>query len=87
LHDRINEELSQRFGNTQADFDGAAYHFHITVMIGGQPIDVYRKFYSEISDKKVNLRFTVRELAMFVYDEPMGPKGEYLIYKISPIGS
>ncbi len=86
LHDRINEELSERFENTQADFDGANYHFHMTVMIGGQPIDVYRKYYSEISERKVNLRYTVRELAMFVYDEPMGPKGEYLTYKILPIG-
>ena len=86
LHDRINEELSERFENTQADFDGANYHFHMTVMIGGQPIDVYRKYYSEISERKVNLRYTVRELAMFVYDQPMGPKGEYLTYKILPIG-
>jgi hypothetical protein len=38
----------------------------MTVMMGGQPIDVYRKFYNEIPDTKVNLRYTVRELAMFV---------------------
>jgi len=54
--------------------------------MGGQPIDEYRKFLREISDPGINLRFTVRELAMFVYDEPMGPAGEYLSYKILPIG-
>lgn len=27
LHDRFNQELGQRFGNTQADYDGSAYHF------------------------------------------------------------
>jgi 2'-5' RNA ligase len=86
LHNRLNLELIQRFGNTQADFDGPTYHFHMTVMIGGQPLDVYRKFYSEIPDQKVNLRYTVHELAMFVYDEPIGPKSEYLTYKILPIG-
>lgn len=86
LHDRLNQELTQRFGDTQADFDGASYHFHMTVMIGGQPIDVYRRFYTEIPERKINLRYTVCELAMFVYDEPMGPKGEYLTYKILPIG-
>jgi hypothetical protein len=26
------------------------------------------------------------ELALFVYDEPMGSTGEYLTYKITPIG-
>jgi 2'-5' RNA ligase len=86
LHDRLNKELSQRFGNTRADFDGAAYHFHLTVMIGGQPVDMYRKFYNGLSETKVNLQFTVSELAMFVYDEPMRPQGEYLTYKILPIG-
>jgi 2'-5' RNA ligase len=85
LHDRINEELSQRFGNTQADFDGATYHFHMTVMMGGQPIDVHQKLYNELADTKVNLRYIVRELAMFVYDEPMRPRAEYLTYKILPI--
>jgi 2'-5' RNA ligase len=86
LHNRLNDELNQRFGHTPADFDGEQYHFHMTVMMGGQPVDVYRKFYSEIPDPRINLRFTAQELAMFVYDEPMGPTGEYLCYKILPIG-
>ena len=85
LHNRLNEELDQHFGNTQADFDGDDYHFHMTVMIGGGPPDIYRMFLSQVADLKVNLRFPVKELAMFVYDEPMGPNGEYLCYKILPI--
>ena len=86
LHNRVNEELSQQFGNTQADLDGTTYRFHMTVMMGGQPMDIYRKLFSEIPNAKVDLRYTVYELAMFVYDEPMGPKGEYLTYKILPMG-
>jgi 2'-5' RNA ligase len=87
LHNRLNDELNQRFGYTPADFDGEQYHFHMTVMMGGQLVDVYRKFYSEIPDPRINLRYTARELAMFVYDEPMGPAGEYLCYRILPIGT
>jgi 2'-5' RNA ligase len=87
LHNQLNQELTQRFGNTQAAFDGMAYHFHMTVMMGGQPIDVYRRFYSEIAHQKMNLRYSIRELAMFVYDEPLGSNGEYLTYKTLPIGS
>jgi hypothetical protein len=86
LHLRLNHELSEHFGHTQAAYDGSAYHFHMTVMMGGQPIDVYRRIYSDISDRSIDLRYTVRELALFVYDEPMGPNGEYLAYKIVPIG-
>jgi 2'-5' RNA ligase len=86
LHKRINQELEQRFTNTQAEMDGEGYHFHMSVVIGGQPIEVYRKLYDEISDRKVNLKYTVSELAMFVYDEPLSLNGDYMTYRISPIG-
>lgn len=86
LHERVNAELSQRFGNTQADYDGSAYHFHLTVMMGGQALAMYRQFYTGIADPCVNQFYTARELAMFVYDEPIGPQGEYFTYKILPLG-
>src|SRR5215216_561052 len=82
LHNRLNEELNQRFSSTPADYDGDAYHFHMTVMIGGQPIGFYR----ELENPVIDHSFTVRELAMFVYDEPSGPDADYLSYKIFPIG-
>ncbi|MFZ4657558.1 MAG: 2'-5' RNA ligase family protein [Caldilineaceae bacterium] len=85
LHNRLNQELAQRFGNTQANYDGPDYQFHMTVMMGGQPVEVYRKLYEEIAERRVDLQYSVQELAMFVYDEPMGPQGEYLTYKILPI--
>ncbi len=87
LHDRLNDELTQRFGDTRAAFDGAEYRFHMTVMIGGQPVEEYRKFLSGVENPVVNLRYTVRELAMFTYDEPPGPDGDYLCYRVLPIGA
>jgi len=78
--------LAQRFGNTQANYDGPDYQFHMTVMMGGQPVDVYRQLYDELAVRRLDLQYTVHELAMFVYDEPMGPLGEYLTYKILPLG-
>ena len=86
LHNRINHDLNLRFGNTPADFDGDAYRFHMTVMMCGQLMEICRKYENEIEHKKVNMRYTARELAMFVYDEPMGPHGDYLCYRILPIG-
>ena len=86
LHERVNQEVGQRFKNTQAAFDGASYHFHMTVAMGGQPLDVYRKLYSELSNRRVNLQYTVNELAMFVYDEPLSSTGDYMTYKIAPVG-
>jgi len=86
LHNRLNQELNESFGNTSADFDGDRDHFHMTAMMGGQPFEVYQKFLSEIPDPKVNLLYTVKELAMFVYDEPMEPESDYLCYRMLPIG-
>jgi 2'-5' RNA ligase len=63
LHDRLNRELAQRFRNTQAIFDGPEYHFHMTVMMGGQPIEVYRRMFDEITERTVNLEFTASTLA------------------------
>lgn len=86
LHTQLNQELSQRFENTQAAFDGAAYHFHMTVMMGGQPIEVYRQAYREIPEHAVNRTFTAKKLALFVYDDPLSLDGEYVTYKILPLG-
>lgn len=86
LHNRLNHELSQHFGPVPAEYDGDAYHFHMTVMIGGGPIEVYRRFYSEWDNPVIDHSFTVRELAMFVYDEPLGSSSDYLCYKILSIG-
>ena len=86
LHNRLNDELTRRLGPVPAEHDGESYHFHLTVMIGGQPLEVYRRFIGELEDPVLERSFTVRELAMFVYDEPPGPDSEYLCYKILPIG-
>lgn len=83
LHNRVNQELQARFGNVSAAFDGPAYHFHMTVAIGNQPIETYRKIQSEFSDRRVNLAYTVRELVMFVYDDRYTMNAGYMTYHIS----
>jgi 2'-5' RNA ligase len=86
LHNRLNEELTRRFGPVPAEHDGEDYHFHMTVMMGGQTIESYRRFYSELENTILDRSFPASELAMFVYDESLGPDSEYLCYKILPVG-
>lgn len=86
LHNRLNHDTNLLFGDTKADFDGDAYHFHMTVMMCGQLMDICHKYQSDIQHSKVNLRYTARELAMFVHDEPMGPHNDSLCYRILPLG-
>ena len=86
LHNRINEELTVRFGSVPAEYDGAGYHFHMSVSIGGQPIATYRTILDEFKDRLVNLQYTVRDLVMFVYDERSDVNAGYMTYKILPLG-
>jgi len=86
LHNRLNEELAARFGNVPAEYDGEKYHFHMSVAIGGQPIETYHKIIDEFKDKLGNLQYTVRDLVMFVYDERSDVNAGYMTYKILPLG-
>ena len=86
LHNRLNEELTARFGNVPAEYDGADYHFHMSVAIGSQPIDIYHKILDEFKERLVNLQYTVRNMAMFVYDERFAVNAGYMTYMIVPIG-
>ncbi|MBK9927723.1 MAG: 2'-5' RNA ligase family protein [Anaerolineales bacterium] len=86
LHHRINKDLSQRFGDVSADFDGDKYRFHMSVMMCGHLMEICNKYQGEIEYSKINLSYTAHELAMFVYDEPTGPHGDQLCYKIRPLG-
>lgn len=86
LHERVNRELTARFGNVPAEFDGADYHFHMTVAIGGQPIETYRKILDEFKNRLVSLPCMIRELVMFAYDERTAVNAGYMTYKIIPLG-
>lgn len=87
LHERVNRELTARFGNVPAEFDGADYHFHMTVAIGGQPIEIYRTILDEFKDRLGNLHYTVQDLVIFVYDERSDINAGYMTYKILPLGN
>ena len=85
LHNKINRELTQRFGNVPAEFDGSEYHFHMSVAIGGQPWDVYQKIHNEFMGPLKDLHYMVREMALFVCDEQDETNAGYMTYKILPL--
>lgn len=87
LHTRINQELSERFPNTHAPFDGPAYHFHLTIALGGQPSSVYQSMVAQLASRAVALRTTARHLVLFYYDDDQISLGSFLTYKILPLGT
>lgn len=86
LHNRINHELELLIGDAQAPFDGAAYHFHMTVAIGGQPIEVYQQILAAFSGRIANLTYLVQELALFGYDDKASLDQGYMTYMVLPLG-
>ena len=85
LHDRLNQELTSRFGNVPATFDGPDYHFHMTVAIGNQPVETYRQIKNEFFGRLRNLPFQIQELVMFVYDDPDAINPGFMTYMILPV--
>jgi 2'-5' RNA ligase len=91
LHAQLNAELEQAFGGTQADFDGDAYEFHLTVAIGALRADSLPQLQNEIATWKLDEITVSSRLAMFVYEESPGPDPlygvrEYGTYKVLPLG-
>ena len=86
LHNSINRELAERFPNTQAPFDGSAYHFHLTIALGRDPDPVYQVMAAELATREVALRTIARHLVLFYYDDDQISLGSFLTYKILPLG-
>jgi len=86
LRTRVNQELAERFPNTQAPFDGPAYHFHLTITLGRHPSSVYQTIATELASREVMLRATARHLVLFYYDDDQISLGSFLTYKILPLG-
>ncbi len=90
LHTQLNVELAQIFGETQADYDGDAYWFHLTVAIGPYRADTLSQLRADIVDRKVDEPTVSARLAVFIYEEsaqadPLYGVREYGTYKILPL--
>lgn len=90
LHAQLNTELEQTFGETQADFDGDAYKFHLTVAIGPLRTDLASQLQNDIAAWKLDDVIVSSKLAMFIYEEtnrpdPLFGVREYGTYKVLPL--
>lgn len=91
LHNRLNAELEQEFGGTQADFDGDAYRFHCSVTIGASRADLVSQLQADLPSWELKETPLASRLAMFIYEEspypdPLYGVREYGTYKILPLG-
>ncbi len=90
LHEQLNTELEQSFGETQADFDGDEYEFHLAIALGGFHADLLPQLNSDIAAWKFDEVTEATQLAMFIYEESAHPDPlygvrEYGTYKVLPL--
>jgi len=83
LHHRINQELAESFEDTKAAYDGTDFKFHATLAVGGQPMEVYRRIYTEYKDLSVNLRYTATQVGL-AYSDSDTTEG-LITYRILPL--
>ena len=87
LHNQINRELNELFENASAPHDGDTYHFHLTIELGkiaGE--NVYKNYFNNLEDIKVNLSYTVRDIALFYYADESFKVSSFMNYKVLPLG-
>ncbi|MHB9031801.1 MAG: 2'-5' RNA ligase family protein [Anaerolineae bacterium] len=86
LHERLNAELGEIFGDVSAPHDGEAYRFHLTVEMG--PVaerNPYRAYFDQLEPKEVTLAFVAREITLFI-DPDDGDPGPFIDYKTAFLG-
>jgi len=86
LHQRLNEELENRFGPTPASFDGDEFHFHMTIAMGNKPFEVYQSIAHSYKPDPADHHFEASELVLFIQDENARVDGDHTAYKILPLG-
>lgn len=67
LHNRINRDLGQAVRDPSAPFDGADFHFHMTIEMARdrESMRALRTTWHKLPSREVNLGFIAAELALF----------------------
>jgi 2'-5' RNA ligase len=88
LHDRLNRDLAAILPDSSAAHDGSGYHFHLTIEMGGLEggKNPFRAYFEGLSDPRVNLAYTARELGVFYYSDDNHRPGSFITYRTLPLG-
>jgi 2'-5' RNA ligase len=81
LHERLNAELEARFGDTNAPFDGDAYHFHATVTMDHANPAALREQAAR-AGQRFDLSTKASLLGLFVYTDDEFAPLSYIMYKM-----
>lgn len=86
LHNQISQELKSVVKDPAAPHDGDEYRFHLTVELGQAGVtNPFEQFYDSLPEKQVNLSFTAKSIALFLYPHEQIEPGTFICYKVLPL--
>jgi 2'-5' RNA ligase len=86
LHEQINRELNDVVRDSSAPHDGDEYRFHLTIELGKVgSSNPFKQMYEALPEKNVDLSFTARSLALFLYADGASGPGSFICYKVLPL--
>ena len=88
LHNQIHRELKSVVKDPSAPHDGEEYRFHLTIELGKvDTTNPFKEFYESLPAKAVEVSFTTRYLALFLYADPVIKPGSFICYKVLPLAA
>lgn len=82
FHNKLNQELSTKFGIQNGSFDGEKFHFHSTITLGEVPYTEYEKMYNSIKNTAIHVNSQVNKMGIFYSPEQEAVSGSFMCYKI-----
>lgn len=87
LHNLINQELREIFQDPTAAHDGEGYRFHLTIeLTTRERRSQLQAYFHHLTTKQVEMTFEAYQMALFYYGSENLPGGNFMTYKILPLG-
>jgi len=85
LHNKLNYELSDKFGIKMQGFDGSAFRFHSTITYDTNKEEIFKNYFDSLKSEGMPYSFNVKEIALLYCPDEKPTPGNFITYKIKEI--
>lgn len=84
IHNRLNNDIMNKFHIQNSGFDGDTFHFHSTLSYGHNQYKELSEIKNKLNNDFNEISFQVKEIAMFYSVDEHRP-GRFITHKILPL--
>ena len=85
LHNKLNRDLSDKFGIEMQGFDGDIFKFHSTIAYDSNKEEIFKSYFDSIKYEGMSFSFKVKEIALFYCPDDEPTPGNFITYKIQTL--